>query len=121
MAGRHLKALLATHPDPDDLAFRRAAHALIDEEESKSHHVLARDLKRLMASGTRDGYAIASLPLPEPPTDRDTALPLADITVSDRLLGDLVLSAALLHQLTDLVAEVHHWPTLDALNVPRRN
>lgn len=41
MAGRHIKDLIAAYRDRDDLLFRRAAQAIIDEEEAKRHTVLA--------------------------------------------------------------------------------
>lgn len=123
MAGRHLKALLAAHRDRDDLAFRRAATALIEEEESKRHTVLAGDLRRLMAGGSGGNLSVAEFdqPLPEPPKDRDSALPLADLTVSDRRLADLTLDDSLAVALRDLADEVSRWDVLDSLSVPRRN
>lgn len=124
MAGRHLKALLLAHRDRDDLAFRRAATALIEEEEAKRHTALARDLRRLMASGTGSGsvsFPEFDVPLPEPPKDRDSALPLADLHMSDRQLADLTLDPGLKERLGELLAEVGQWETLDTLDVPRRN
>ncbi|MFD7073453.1 AAA family ATPase [Nocardioides sp. NPDC059952] len=124
MAGRHLKALLLAHRDRDDLAFRRAATALIEEEEAKRHTALARDLRRLMASGGGAGtmsFSDIDVPLPEPPKDRDSALPLADMHMSDRQLDDLTLDPELKLQLSQLLTEVSNWETLDTLGIPRRN
>lgn len=123
MAGRHLKALLLAHRDRDDLAFRRAATALIEEEEAKQHTALARDLRRLMASSGSGTLSVAEFdqPLPEPPKDRDSALPLADLQVCDRGLDELTLAPGLKKQLQGLLAEVGQWDVLDTLNVPRRN
>lgn len=121
MAGRHLKDLMAAYRDRDDLLFRRAAQAIIDEEEAKRHTALAQDLRRLLASGTSVDMPQYESPLPEPPKDRDSALPLADISVSERRLGDLVLNDHLAAALTDLSEEVARWSLLDRLGVPRRN
>lgn len=121
MAGRHLKDLMAAYRDRDDLLFRRAAQAIIDEEEAKRHTVLAQDLRRLLASGTSVHMSQFEAPLPDPPKDRDSALPLADVSLPERHLGDLVLAADLATRLADLADEVSRWSTLDALGVPRRN
>jgi AAA+ superfamily predicted ATPase len=121
MGGRHIKDLIAAYRDRDDLLFRRAAQGIIDEEEAKRHTVLARDLRRLLASGSALQVPQFEAPLPEPPKDRDSALPLADLSLPERHLPDLVLGRGLADSLADLADEVGRWPTLDALGVPRRN
>lgn len=122
MAGRHLRALLAAYRDGDDLAFRRAAMNLIDAEEANRHVQLARDLRGLLAAGERSGTrpGVERALLPDPPRDRESDLPLADIRVLDRHLADLVLAPELHERLADLAAEVPQWPLLDAAGVPRR-
>lgn len=60
-------------------------------------------------------------PLPEPPKDRDSAMPLADLFLPERHLADLVLAEALSDALNGLADEVGRWATLDTLSVPRRN
>lgn len=121
MAGRHIKDLITAYRDRDDLLFRRAAQAIIEEEEAKRHTALARDLRRLLASGTAVHVPEFNAPLPEPPRDRESALPLVDLAVPDRRLGDLTLEPDLAARLEDLASEVGRWATLDALAVPRRN
>lgn len=121
MAGRHIKDLIAAYRDRDDLLFRRAAQAIIDEEEAKRHTALARDLRVLLASGTSVHMPQFEMPLPDPPKDRDSALPLADLALPERHLADLVLNEQLMTTLTAIVDEVGRWPTLDAMAIPRRN
>jgi SpoVK/Ycf46/Vps4 family AAA+-type ATPase len=121
MAGRHIKDLIAAYRDRDDLLFRRAAQAIIDEEEAKRHTALARDLRVLLASGTSVHMPQFEMPLPDPPKDRDSALPLADLALPERHLADLVLNDQLMMTLTEIVDEVGRWPTLDAMAIPRRN
>jgi replication-associated recombination protein RarA len=121
MAGRHIKDLIAAYRDRDDLLFRRAAQAIIDEEEAKRHTVLAQELRHLLASGGSLRMPQFEAPLPEPPKDRDSAMPLADLVLPERHLADLVLADDLSEELTGLAAEVGRWATLDALAVPRRN
>jgi len=121
MAGKHIKELIAAYRDRDDLAFRRAANAIIDEEESKRHTALARDLRQLLA-GSRQSVPVALDVLPDAPRDRDSGQALADVA-APRLagLGDLVFDPELRARLMALVEEVRVWPAFDAAGVPRRN
>lgn len=120
MAGRHLKALMAAYRDKDDLAFRRAAQAIIEEEEGKKHVALARDLRRLLAAGSAVHMPVDNAPLPESPRDRDSDLPLTEARSSQLLIDDLVLEAELNARLHELMREVPAWPEMDAAGVPRR-
>ncbi len=120
MAGRDLKALIAAYRDRDDLSFRRAAQALIEEAEAKRHTVLAKDLRRLLASGSGFHSPAESVPAPEPPRNRETDLPLAEVVAPVRSLESLVLNPELYHMLDEVVHEVSRWPELDASGVPRR-
>lgn len=121
MAGRHIKDLLAAYRDRDDLLFRRAAQAIIEEEEAKRHTALAGDLRRLLASGGSLEMSPFEAPLPEAPKDRDTAMPLVDMATPDRGLSDLILADQVATRLREVVDEVPRWPVLDAMAVPRRN
>ncbi|MFZ0715754.1 AAA family ATPase [Mycobacterium sp.] len=120
MAGRHLKEIFKAFHARDELAFRRAATEIIEEEQAKHHHALARDLQRLLVAGGPLIDTGASLIVPAPPKDREGDWDLAEIKEPDRLLGELVLDSKLLRTMEGLIAEVHQWPTLDAAGVPRR-
>lgn len=121
MAGRHIKELIAAYHDRDDLAFRRATQGIIEEEEAKRHTALAKDLRRLLAAGGRSVQLDAS-PLPELPRDRETNVPLVDITTSTLAgLDSIVLNDSAQSMLTSIVDEVSRWPELDAAQIPRRN
>lgn len=121
MAGRHLKDLVGAYQRRDDLAFRRATQAIIDEEEAKKHTVLARDLKRLLAAGSGE-VSTEARALPEPPTDRDSGVPLVDLRAPGALaFSDLVFSRDLEMSLEAVTDEVGHWTSLDAAGLPRRN
>lgn len=120
MAGRHLRDMIAAYGERDDLKFRRAAQAIIQEEEAKRHTVLARELRALLSANST--AAANEVPLvPEPPVDRDSSLPLARVEYPNRYLSDLVLSESVASSLANLVREVRNWPALDAANLPRRN
>lgn len=118
MAGRDLKALFRAYRSGDELAFRRAAGAIIEEEEAKQHVALARDLRKLLASGEQviDGSAV----LPEPPLDRENEWPLVEVRRPMRYLADLVTAPATLEQLTSVVNEVPAWRRLAEAGVPQR-
>ena len=53
----------------DELAFRRAALQIIEEEQSKHHTALARDLRSLLFAVVTWGMAVAD-PVGWPPLDR---------------------------------------------------
>ncbi|RSM82755.1 AAA family ATPase [Kibdelosporangium aridum] len=119
MAGRHLKTLFRAFYTRDELAFRRAASEIIEEEQAKQHHALARDLQKLLAAG--GSYDTGStVVLPEPPKDREGEWPLAEVRTPDRLMEDLVLPLEVTTLLGQIVDEVHRWGDLDAAGIPRR-
>jgi SpoVK/Ycf46/Vps4 family AAA+-type ATPase len=120
MAGQHLKDLIAAYGSRDDLQFRRAAQAIIHEEEAKKHTVLARDLKMLLISNS----AVVSTSEPaviEPPMDRDSSTPLATVTFPKVALQQLVLDPAVSSLIEGFIDEIRRWPELDIAGVPRRN
>lgn len=112
--------MIAAYGERDDLKFRRAAQAIIQEEEAKRHTVLAKELRAVLAANAGVG-ANESLITPDPPVDRDSALPLARVTHPDRLLDDLVLAKPTKAALSQIVKEIRNWPMLDRAGLPRRN
>ncbi|MBF4575184.1 ATP-binding protein [Frondihabitans sp. VKM Ac-2883] len=120
MAGRHLRDLIAAYGERDDLKFRRAAQEIIREEEMKRHTVLAKELQHLLASNGAS-FVTDGPVLPEPPVDRDSALPLARISREDRRLSDLILGPGTVRIVTELLDEVRQWPRLDEAGITRRN
>lgn len=120
MAGRHLRDLIAAYGERDDLRFRRAAQAIISEEESKRHTVLAKELRGLLAANSTVG-ANEDVIVPEVPIDRDSSLPLATVASPDRLLADLVLASDTHRALDRLINEVRNWAALDRAGLPRRS
>ncbi|MCF6506115.1 AAA family ATPase [Blastococcus sp. MG754426] len=121
MAGRHLKELFRAFRMNDELAFRRAATEIIEEEEGKHHFALARDLQRLMAGGSSAGLDVGSYAvLPEPPKDREGDWALAEVRTPERTLDELVVSPRVTATLRDIGTEVPLWAELDQHAVPRR-
>lgn len=112
MAGRELKQLFTAFGAGDELAFRRAAQAIIEEEEAKQHHALARDLRRLLVATGTDGSAYGTVLLPEPPKDASSDWPLAEVRIGTRYLADLVLHEQALAALTRIEVEVRQGQRL---------
>jgi SpoVK/Ycf46/Vps4 family AAA+-type ATPase len=119
VAGRDLKELFRSFRSGDELAFRRAANAIIEEEEAKQHVALARDLRKLLASG-EELAAKDSVALPDPPLDREGEWPLAQVRHPRKYLGDLVLGDHVVTRLEDVAREVPLWSRLAASGVPQR-
>ena len=121
MAGRDLKELFRAFRSADELAFRRAANTIIEEEEARHHVALARDLRKILASGESIDIGQGDVRLLPPPTDPDQGWDLATLQHPERYLGNLVLRPAVRTVLTDLAKEVPEWSRLEGLGVPRRN
>ena len=80
-----LKELFRAFRANDELAFRRAALEIIEEEQGKHHTALARDLRptcSLLATPRTLSTPRLSPSYPEPPTDREGDWPLAQVHAS---------------------------------------
>lgn len=121
MAGRELKQLFQAFGAGDELAFRRAAQTIIEEEESKQHHALARDLKRLLTATGTDGRTHGStVVLPELPRDPSSDWPLADVRHPSRYLSDLVLHGRTAEHIDQIVTESRQTELLREHGIEQR-
>jgi SpoVK/Ycf46/Vps4 family AAA+-type ATPase len=120
MAGRELKQLFRAYREGDELAFRRAAQEIVEEEEAKHHTALARDLRALLVGGGSPHAVAPDVVLPDPPRDREGEWPLADVRHPERAFDDLVLNGDLVDRLTSIATEFRRWEELDRRGVPRR-
>jgi len=121
VAGRQLKELFRAFRTNDELAFRRAALEIIEEEQGKHHTALARDLRSLLAVGNASSIDTSAFTvLPEPPTDREGDWPLAQVRRPEYSLADLVINPTVSMMLEGLIAETRRWPDLDRHGLPRR-
>ena len=119
LAGRDLKELFSSFKQADELAFRRAATAIIEEEEAKHHVALARDLRKILASGeTAESSPRLAVP---PPVDSDHGWELAEVVQPAQYISDLVLTGVVESKLIELAKEVPLWARLESCGVPRRN
>jgi SpoVK/Ycf46/Vps4 family AAA+-type ATPase len=120
MAGRQLKEIFRAFHARDELAFRRAASEIIEEEQAKHHNALARDLQKLLVSGGSPIDTGETVIVPVPPKDREGEWDLGEVKNPVRLLEDLILDPKLVKTLDGLVDEVKHWPALDSAGIERR-
>jgi SpoVK/Ycf46/Vps4 family AAA+-type ATPase len=121
VAGRQLKELFRAFRTHDELAFRRAALEIIEEEHAKHHTALARDLRGLLAVGGDAALDVSAFTvLPDPPTDREGDWPLAQVRRPDYSFGDLVIGPGVAQKLEQIVSEVGRWQDLDRHGLPRR-
>src|SRR4051812_8359190 len=96
-----LLALVKSGAGGDDLAFRRAAEALIAEENAKNHGVLASQLTDAL-SRPRQNSAVIS------PLARTEAMSaLVHETTPERRLRELVLPSLTREVVTELIEEHH--------------
>jgi SpoVK/Ycf46/Vps4 family AAA+-type ATPase len=120
VAGRQLKEIFRAFHARDELAFRRAALEIIEEEQAKHHNALARDLQKLLVAGGSSIDSGSTIVVPAPPKDREGEWDLGDVREPDRLLEDLILHETVSSGLDGIVEEVRQWPALDAAGLPRR-
>lgn len=120
MAGRQLKEIFRAFHVRDELAFRRAASEIIEEEQAKHHNALARDLQKLLVSGGDPIDVGSTIIVPAPPTDREAEWDLAEVKEPSRLLEELILDPAIVETLDGLVEEVRNWSALDSAGIDRR-
>ena len=109
-----LLALVSSGAGGDDLAFRRAAEALIAEEEGKKHRVLASQLSDAL---TRRRPASNISPLAR----NDAAAALLHEIDPERRIADLVLPPEARQTVNQLVEEHHRRDLLRSHGVESRH
>lgn len=105
--GKLLRQLIRSGLQGDQEHFRTASNAVISEERSKNHHLLANDLERLLYAeygapqpGTRKLHLAATAP-----TSKDNGLALIEERPAMRDEKDIVLSAATSSALDEIIQE----------------
>lgn len=111
-----LKKLFESYQSRDDKAFRATADEMINEERKKQHPVLANELQRILANGTRKlehvhGTGNSFDPVP---MDSERRTPLVTIRTPDRYFNDLVLRPDARGTLDRIMTEVRGWEILEA-------
>lgn len=110
-----LLALVQSGAGGDDLAFRRAAEALIADENGKKHGVLASQLANALTRRRNPGTNVSPLSRPQ------ESLGLLHETEPLRRLTDLVLPSAVRQATTDLIEEHHRRDLLRSHGVEPRH
>lgn len=114
--GDLLLALVASGASGDELAFRRAAEALIAEEEGKKHIALASQLADALTRRRAAGASNVSMLARD-----DAAVGLLFEQEARRRVSDLVLPAAVRRSVADLVEEHHRRDLLRSHGVEPRH
>lgn len=109
-----LLALVQSGAGGDELAFRRAAEALIAEEEAKNHLALASQLSQALTR-KRQGSNVSIL------GRNEATSALVHETIPDRRLSDLVLPAVVREIVFDFVEEHHRKDLLRSHGVEPRH
>lgn len=113
--GDLLLALVQSGAGGDDLAFRRAAEALIAEENAKKHGVLASQLADALTRRRSPGSSVSPLSRPQ------ESLGLFHETEPSGRLTDLVLPSAVRQVTADVIEEHHRRDLLRSHGVEPRH
>jgi SpoVK/Ycf46/Vps4 family AAA+-type ATPase len=100
--------------------FYAAAMELIQEEKSKNHNLLAKDLERILQNGHSKTLSVSNTlykNYPEVPKDRETGLSLIDIKQFDLTWDDVVLNQDNLEILQRVTLENRKQEILEAYGV----
>lgn len=110
-AGELVRKMILAHASSDARAFRAAVEEYIAEERKKNHHVLARDLERVLVNGTHSwttsngSFALLGIPDQDLPRDKERGTVLVEVIEPRRTLDDLVLVQAARETLIRLITE----------------
>lgn len=110
-----LLALVKSGAGQDDLAFRRAAEALIAEEEAKKHGVLANQLSEALSRRRSSGSNVTSM------TRSENVGGLLHEREPHRRLADLVLPSLVRQQCSELIEEHHRRDLLRSHGIEPRH
>lgn len=113
--GDLLLALVQSGAGGDDLAFRRAAEALIAEENAKKHGVLASQLADALTRRKNPGSSVSPLSRPQ------ESMGLFHESEPSSRLTDLVLPSAVRQATADVIEEHHRRDLLRSHGVEPRH
>lgn len=113
-----LVELLKSASNGDQLAFRKAAEALIQEEKSKGHRILA---DRLAKSLQPNAFAVGRGAVPKQNGNSAQHKDLIYEITPERALDSLVLPSNIHDQIKEVVEEQHRAELLHAHNLRARN
>lgn len=107
-----VRQMIIAHANSDSSAFRVAVEQYIAEERKKNHHVLAKDLERILGNGlatlssfNSQSYNVLGLPESDLPKDKERGTVLVEVIEPNRSMGDMVLAPQILESLERIVLE----------------
>ncbi|MCG3158576.1 MAG: ATP-dependent zinc metalloprotease FtsH [bacterium] len=109
--GELIRRMILAHTEGNDDAFRTAAGEFVAEERRKNHHILARDLERILANGKPPAststkfLSLLGAQNSDLPKDKERGAVLVDIIEARRSLDDLVLAPHVRESLDRIVRE----------------
>ena len=115
--GEIIRKLFQSFSRNEREGFLAAAMELIQEEKSKNHNLLARDLERILQNGHSKALPVSSTlykNYPEVPKDKETGLSLIDIRPFDLTWDDVVLNQDNLEILQRVTLENRKQEILEA-------
>jgi SpoVK/Ycf46/Vps4 family AAA+-type ATPase len=115
--GEIIRKLFQSFSRNEREGFYAAAMELIQEEKSKNHNLLAKDLERILQNGHSKALSASNTlykDYPEVPKDRETGLSLVDIRPFDLTWGDVVLNQDNLEILQRVTLENRKQEVLEA-------
>jgi len=120
-SGDLLKRLFSSYRRGDSKEFYNAALELIAEEEQRNHHVLARDLQKILENGNgRQTSSVRRFDLEQIPQDRERGTTLLEIRSPQRFLNELIISPVLHEQIDVILNEYRALQILQANNLRAR-
>ncbi len=120
-SGDLLKRLFASYRKGDSKEFMVVAEELISEEEQRKHHVLARDLQKILENGNgRSVSSVRRFDFEQLPLDRERGTTLLEIITPQRYLDELIVSPELHDQIDIVLHEYRSIQVLQANNLKAR-
>ncbi len=124
--GEILRKLFRSFSHNEREEFLAAAKELIEEEKSKNHILLARDLEKLLRNGNGHPKHLAANiapwnQFPELPKDKETGLSLLEVKQFDLTWNHIILSEKIFDVLQEIVLETRKQDILAAYSLRPKN
>lgn len=109
-----LKNIFQSFIENDNDQFVRVAAEIIEDEEKKKHHLLAKDLKKILYSKNQNKFNLntniskrykSNIPIPR---DSDKGFPLLEIKEGYFNLDDLILDAKIKKKIENIPKEINY-------------
>jgi len=108
--GELIRNMIQSFMKNDSASFRANAQEFIQEERRKNHHILARDIERLLANGvsqadTTKTFSLLGLQSTDLPRDKERGVLLVEMKEPKRLMNSMVLSKEVEQSLNIIIQE----------------